>query len=188
MPHIHDQPGQVDTVVNAYIFLKTDEGPKVLLHRHRKLPVLLPCGGHVELDETPWAAIAHELTEEMGYTLAELDVLQPQKRIQGSAGMVMHPVPIIMNTHRIPNLQEHYHTETGYLFLAHAEPQGMPDVGESQELRWYTRNEVANLPSEDIWQHVRTVLLEMFDDFLHYWVAVPATTCSIAKPGERTKH
>ncbi len=29
-------------------------------------------GGHIELDETPWQAVEHELREESGYTLAEL--------------------------------------------------------------------------------------------------------------------
>lgn len=73
MPHIHTKPGQYDHTVTAYIVRTDGDDPKVLLHMHRKLGMLLPPGGHVELDETPWAAMAHELTEESGYTLDEAD-------------------------------------------------------------------------------------------------------------------
>lgn len=181
MPHIHTEPGQVDVIVNAYIFRRTSEGAKVLLHRHLKLDILLPCGGHIELNETPWGAIAHELAEEMGYTLAELDVLQPKLRVRKMEGAVIHPQPVLMNTHRVPTPVEHYHTEVGYLFVAHEEPQRTPDEGESQDLTWFTRDEILDLPKEAIWEQVRQTLITLFDEFLDKWEPLPATSYTVSK-------
>ncbi len=41
-------------------------GGKVLLHRHRKLGMWLPPGGHIERDELPDEAAAREVLEETG--------------------------------------------------------------------------------------------------------------------------
>jgi len=64
MAHIHTAPNQHDHTVTAYIIRIDKDEPRALLHMHKKLNVLLPVGGHIELDETPWAAMAHELEEE----------------------------------------------------------------------------------------------------------------------------
>ena len=68
MPHIHNKPGQHDICVSGYI-VKITEGdePRIILHKHRKLKMLLQFGGHVELDETPWQAVLREIAEESGY-------------------------------------------------------------------------------------------------------------------------
>ena len=58
MPHIHTEPGQHDQTVSAFIFRKVDGEYKAFLHMHRTLGTLMQVGGHVELDETPWGAIA----------------------------------------------------------------------------------------------------------------------------------
>jgi len=41
-------------------------GQGVLLHRHRRLGVWLQPGGHIDGDETPWAAAGREAQEETG--------------------------------------------------------------------------------------------------------------------------
>lgn len=64
MSHIHSGNNQHDLTVTAYIVRIDTPEPQALLHLHKKLGVLLPVGGHVELSETPWQAIAHELEEE----------------------------------------------------------------------------------------------------------------------------
>ena len=58
MAHIHNEPGQHDLTVSAFIINVSDkENPKILLCRHKKLGKLLQPGGHVELDENPWQAV-----------------------------------------------------------------------------------------------------------------------------------
>lgn len=74
MPHIHEGDGQHDLTAGAFIIRFDQDEPKGLLHFHRKLHKLLPIGGHVELNESPWQAIAHELDEESGYSMSQLMV------------------------------------------------------------------------------------------------------------------
>lgn len=42
---------------------------KVLLHRHRKLGMWLPSGGHIEQGELPYDAAVREVLEETGLRL-----------------------------------------------------------------------------------------------------------------------
>ena len=136
MPHIHTEVGQHDHTVTAYIVRDDFETPRLLLHMHKKLGVLLAIGGHIELSETPWAAMAHEIEEEAGYTMDDLDVLQPKVRIGTYSDVVVHPQPLVMNTHDIT--ADHFHSDTSYAFVAHGEPTGELGDGESADLRWLT--------------------------------------------------
>jgi len=63
MAHIHTQPGQHDHTASAYIVRTDFDEPKIMLHLHRKIGKYLQFGGHVELHETPWQAVVHELRE-----------------------------------------------------------------------------------------------------------------------------
>jgi 8-oxo-dGTP pyrophosphatase MutT (NUDIX family) len=76
MAHIHTEPNQHDFTASAFIVRDDMDEPRVLLHMHRKLGRLLQPGGHIELHEHPWDSIAHELQEETGYMLADVEVLQ----------------------------------------------------------------------------------------------------------------
>lgn len=180
MPHIHIKPGQYDHTVTAYIVRTDGDDPKVLLHMHRKLGMLLPPGGHVELDETPWAAMAHELTEESGYTLDELMIMQPPIRIRELSKVVLHPYPIVLQTHDIT--ADHFHSDSSYLLLASGEPSGIPDDSESLDLRWLSRQEVADTPGNILYDNTRQTILMIFDEFLGAWEQIPATSFSTGSP------
>lgn len=173
MPHIHTEAGQIDHTVTAYIVRLDGDEPRTLLHMHRKLHKLLPVGGHIELHETPWAAVAHELEEESGYTLKQLHVMQPKLRITYGQDIIIHPQPLLVNTHAIT--ADHYHTDMCYLFTTTSEPAGEVSDGESTDLRWLSREEVSNLEQDDIWHNTRATILSAFDSFLLDWEAVPAT-------------
>lgn len=181
MPHIHTQPNQHDHTVSAYIIRDDGNEPRMLLHMHKKLGMLLPVGGHIELDETPWAAVAHELEEESGYSLEDLSVMQPHLRIKQAEyeHIVVHPQPVLMNTHLVSD--EHYHSDTGYLFLAHAGPTRALAAGESTDLRWLTSKEIAALTNDEIWQRVQRICLEALDIFMNEWEAVATTEFSSDK-------
>jgi len=143
MPHIHTLPDQHDMTVSGYIVRTDAKEPLCLVHMHRKMGKLMQVGGHIELNETPWQAIAHELEEESGYKLAELDVLQHTADRVVEAHNVSHPVPFLMNTHNVGN--EHYHSDLCYAFVTNSLPAGLAAEGESTDLRWLSLDDLRHL-------------------------------------------
>ncbi len=59
MAHIHEE---IDFTASVYVVFEN----KVLLHKHKKLGLWLPPGGHIELDEDPNQAALREVKEEAG--------------------------------------------------------------------------------------------------------------------------
>lgn len=140
MPHIHTEPGQHDITASAWIFREDADELRALVHMHRKHGKLMQVGGHIELNETPWQTLVHELPEESGFTIDDLDVLQPQAEVLDIPNATVHPVPVRMNTHMVSAV--HYHSDLGYAFIAKQEPSQLPADGESQDLRWLTITEL----------------------------------------------
>lgn len=173
MPHIHTEPGQHDPTVSAYIVRVDTDEPRLLLHMHKKLKKLMQPGGHVELRETPWQAILHELTEETGYQPAQLQVLQPENSIKVLTNAVVHPVPVCQITHLFAASEyEHYHTDTSYAMLAQEGPSGDVGAGESQDIRFLSLNEISNLSDNDIYPNVKQIALHVLTVCLADWKAV----------------
>ena len=173
MPHIHTKPGQYDHTASAYIFRVDLIEPKVVLHRHRLLGCYMQFGGHIELSETPWQAIVHELREEVGYDITQLSFLQPEKRIKQLTNAVVHPVPVSHSSHPFNKKGSgHFHTDVGYAVIAHEDPKYTPDDGESTDIKLFSREEIAALPSGEILENVREIILAIFDDFLKNWQQV----------------
>lgn len=170
MAHIHPDKGHHDLSVTAYIVRTDTPKPLVLLHMHRKQNMLLPVGGHVELTETPWQAIAHELTEESGYLLSQLEILQPKPRLKKMTDATQRPYPISMNTHSISS--DHFHIDITYAFIASGPPLTNAAMEESQDLRWLDGDELDALPSSVIFDNTREVYRFILDDALMQWEAV----------------
>lgn len=97
-------------------------------------------GGHIELDETPWQSIVREIEEESGFTIDELDILQPTNRLPIETGCTIHPVPFTMNTYRLDDI--HFHSDLGFGFFASGYSQQRPVEGESSDIRWLTLHEL----------------------------------------------
>jgi 8-oxo-dGTP pyrophosphatase MutT (NUDIX family) len=183
MAHIHTGAGEHDLTVSGYVVRMRDDEPLVLVHMHRKFGKLMQAGGHVELDETPWAAIAHELQEETGYTLRELSVLQPSANPFVLQDAVTHPVPALINTHRVS--ADHLHIDLCYAFIALAEPHERPGEDESQDIRWLTLEELkreveADVAFADVYQIYET----MITHYLEQYEWVHADDFSIEDPME----
>lgn len=142
MPHIHTEPGQHDMTVSAYIVRRSKNGEWLcLVHMHKKVHKLMQIGGHIELHETPWQAVTHELQEESGYTLPELLVAQYTADVVEDDTNVTHPVPFSTNTHLVKLSAEqggydHYHSDLCYGFVAKDVPQSGVKGNESKDLRW----------------------------------------------------
>lgn len=174
MPHIHTKPGQYDITISAYIIRRTEDGPRVLLHMHRKHHKLLPPGGHIELDETPWMALEHELREESGYELRELSVLQPRIRTDDAIyrGIAVQPVPFHVNAHSIS--PEHFHTDMSYALIAATVPSESPREGESQDLRWMSETDIAEMSDGTMYFNTRQTALALLRSIIDEWEPVPA--------------
>jgi 8-oxo-dGTP diphosphatase len=134
MPHLNTGPGEYDLTASALILREREGSLHLLVHRHRKLGLLMQPGGHVERTEDPWAAVAHELREESGYELEQLLLLQPIHRIDHAPGIAVLPTPLCVDVHPIG--ADHFHTDLVYAFVADSDPAGLPGEGESQELHW----------------------------------------------------
>lgn len=162
MPHINTQNGQHDHTASAFIIHWNPEDkntePKLLVHMHKKFGKLLQPGGHIELNETPWAAIKHELVEETGYEINQLEILQPSLIADlSNTGMVSHPVPFVYNTHPVDKEETHYHSDVSFLFLTHELPVGVPGEGETTDLRWLTLSEIRENKENNIGSGVQAI-------------------------------
>ena len=170
MPHIHTEPGQHDYTVTGYIIRTDTPEPLALVHMHRKHHKLLPIGGHVELNESPWQAIAHELREESGYNLEDLMLLQPVSRIKHLSKVALHPYPLLLSTHDIT--AEHFHSDIAYGFLASSDPSGEINDTESTDLRWLTRADLSTIQDPDIYLNTKEAYEFMFTKCLKNWEKV----------------
>jgi len=181
MAHVHQQPGQHDLTVSAFL-VRTDLGvPKVLVHRHKNLGIYLQVGGHVELDEQPWAALLREVAEETGYDATQLSVLQPHERFT-SPNALVHPQPVVVHT--VPyGALDHYHIDLTYALLVAAEPSGQRAAGESSDLRWLTLDELASSDGLEMPADVRDQCQYVLTHILGSWEPVEATSFSVNDPG-----
>lgn len=173
MAHIHTGSGEHDQTASAFIVRTDHNDPRLLLHMHKKLGVLLQPGGHVELRENPWQAIRHEIEEETGYELSQLVLLQPRDRLGRLTGARLHPVAVCQNTHDFAGNSEHRHTDTAYAFLAQGAPRGLPADGESSDLRWLSANELEELGENEIFEDVREIGQFVLLTCLRDWEKVP---------------
>lgn len=180
MPHIHIEPGQHDTTVSMYVVLKSNQ-PKFLLHMHRRFNKLIQLGGHIELDETPWQSVAHEIREEAGYLLDELAVLQPSPTKIQVEHSVVHPLPFLVNTFKAGDV--HYHDDLCYVFTATELPKNKFADGESADLRWLTIDEIQSA-DQDIPQDVRDICTAIYEQALGKYYEIPASSFSVEKPKE----
>lgn len=175
MAHIHTKPGQHDHTASAYI-LRTDfEEPKIMLHLHKKIGKYLQFGGHVELHETPWQAVVHELREESGYDIDQLRILQPADRVGRLSDAVIHPQPVAHSTHPFGGNTDHFHTDIAYAIVTDEEPRHSPEDGESTTIKLFTRQELAALGEDDLPDNVKQIAFFIFDKCLNNWEAIPMT-------------
>jgi len=141
MGHIHTGLGQYDLTVSLYIVRLDQDVPRVLVHRHKTLGVWMQPGGHVELDETPRSAAAHELVEETGYDLDQCQVLQPVVRIGSTGpGDDVHPQPLCVRSVPVGQGLAHRHTDLAYGLVTSEAPRHLVGTGESSELMWLDRD------------------------------------------------
>lgn len=164
MPHIHTNPGEHDPTASLWIVRRdTEDGePAIMLHRHKKLGRYMQFGGHIELHESPWATIAHEGVEEVGYELDQLKVIQYKNRMpfysDKETGLQAHPVPFYDVSHDFFDIGDnHFHDDRGWMFVADEPPRRSPAEDESQDVRMFTAAELDALPEKEIYWNIREI-------------------------------
>lgn len=172
MPHIHTKPGQHDHTASAYIIRTDTPKPTVMLHRHKILGKYLQFGGHIELDETPWQTILHEVEEEVGYLPDQLLLLQPKARIKNLIDAELHPYPVSYHTH--PFSDTHKHIDIDFAFVASAPPKHAIASNESHDIRLFTKEELLALPTSQTYDNVKEIARFIFDECLKNWERIPA--------------
>jgi hypothetical protein len=174
MPHIHTLPGQYDLTVSAYIIRVDGPEPAIVMHMHKILGKYLQFGGHVELHEDPWAAVQHEILEESGYEMSQLEILQPPIPLVAITHGAGHPFPVA--TLSVPfGDTEHNHTDIAYAFITRGAPTHPVSEHESTDIRLFTQEQLIALSEADIVTNAREISLYIFEECLPNWNAIPAT-------------
>lgn len=137
MGHIHSE-SEYDYTVSGMLVHKN----KVLLIKHKYLPIWTPPAGHVELSETPIEALYKEIKEEAGIEAVHLTLLQPYTGVDeiDRVSELRHPLPFDMGVHAIGD-DGHRHINMVYMFICDTDVVA-PEVGESQIYQWFTHDEL----------------------------------------------
>lgn len=123
-------PGGCCQTVSALVIVPAAD-PLVLLHQHKRYPLVLPPGGHVEPQENPWTAVLRELREETGLAARTLSVLQPLP-IAALPGAL--PTPIALDVHPVD--QGRHHADLAFAFVAMRAAALRPGAAESAQVGW----------------------------------------------------
>ncbi|SCY57531.1 NUDIX domain-containing protein [Microbacterium sp. LKL04] len=172
MPHLHTDPGDHDATVSFFIVRTDGPEPRLTYHLHLKVRKLMMFGGHIERNETPWAAVLRELVEESGYQPAQVQLLQPLIRMRQVTDAAAHPVPVMSSTACTSADPAHFHTDLLYALITDEEPAGAPEDGESTDIRLVTRSELDRIPDEDIFEMWREAGRFILDEILDAWEPV----------------
>ena len=94
----------------------TDGKGHFLLHKHKKLGIWLPPGGHVDENEEPQDAVLREITEETGLTCQIINCnLELKTAVQNDDDVMALVMPMAILKERIPDKQPHWHIDMIYL-------------------------------------------------------------------------
>jgi len=132
---------------------------KVLLHLHKKAKKILPLGGHIEVNEFPEEACIREAHEESGL---EISLYNPvNKELKKSCKLVgekllINPMYTILGE----ITPEHCHIDFVY-YAAAKSYETRPADGESNLLKWYTKEELKN--AYNIQENILTMANEVLE-------------------------
>jgi 8-oxo-dGTP pyrophosphatase MutT (NUDIX family) len=172
MNHIAPEGGYCLTA-SALVF-SAEPAARILLHQHKRYPVVIQPGGHVETDEHPWVAVLRELREEAGIVPEQLVALTPLE-IRPEPGHF--PAPVALDVHELEPGRRH--TDLVFAFVIDGAPSEAPAEGESGELLWLTLAEAA----DDERVPLRIVsLAEQVVPQLETWPRIAATAVGHPRP------
>ncbi len=152
MAHIHEK---IDFTASVYIVFEN----KVLLHRHKRLGIWLPPGGHIELDEDPNEAVIREAKEETGLDIELVGYSKKYESAYDSRDLV---APRFLNRHFYDLTRTHEHVDCVYFATSERGDARHEIVG--GEIRWFSREELEQNPygvDLDVREHALAALKEV---------------------------
>lgn len=130
MAHLHEK---IDFTTTVYIVFKN----KVLLHKHKKLGIWLPPGGHIELDEDPNEGAMREAKEETGLDVQLVGEAAEYDSVYGARDLIP---PKFLNRHYFDTSRTHEHVDFAY--FARTNTDEVRPEEEGGEIRWFTKEDI----------------------------------------------
>ncbi len=129
----------------AGVLIISEDGPEVLLVKHRKLGVWIYPGGHLEENETPLECAVREVVEETG---ASFEIVNTDELVVISQGANSLPKPLIIMDEIVPySTGAHRHFDMIYLGIAKS--LEFRTNSESMDCRWFDEWEVKDIETFD---------------------------------------
>lgn len=128
----------------VYIISKIDGQLKVLLHKHKKLKIWLPVGGHIEKNEDPIEAALREVKEE---ARLEVKLIAHNRKLLKTrfAKEILAP-PVILEE-KIPafkNTPAHFHIDLTYFGIA----KNPGTIKMKEEYKWISKKDLGKMNLE----------------------------------------
>ena len=142
-----------------------DSKKRTLLLWHERMQRWMPPGGHIDEGELPEETARRECKEETGLDVEILGDIQPDLFADHPHEGRMLKRPFAMLFENIPASKarnEPAHQHMDFLFLARPLDETQPLLlarDEAKELRWFTRDDIAKLPENQIFGNVRAYLV-----------------------------
>jgi len=134
--------------ITATVYIVNDN--RILLHKHKKYNTWFPVGGHLRSDELPHEAAIREVKEETGL---DITLLETEHVANFDIGRVERiPEPFCL--YHEDDINEQF-LDFIYIGIS-SQNQVEPNITESQELRWFSKEE---LKVEEIKIHVKNTAL-----------------------------
>lgn len=116
---------------------------KVVLHRHRKLGMWLPPGGHIERDELPDEAALREVAEEAGIAVELVGERGLDADYPGQPVQLVRPEGIQLEQIG----PDHQHIDLIYFARPIGDANGLPSVLEG--MRWFGLDDLDDIELND---------------------------------------
>jgi len=144
---------KTDLVVAGFLIHKN----KVLLVHHNKLDLWLPCGGHIDKDETPDDALLREFKEECNL---DVELLNYSNILKAGNTKRQLAVPFYVNVHSVGN-----HDHCCFFYVCKVKDLTQLKINEElKDFRWFSKEE---LNQEYIPVDVRNIAIKAFELMSH---------------------
>jgi len=156
------------TATAFVIDIRKEKPQRTLFLWHKRLQRWMPPGGHMEPNELPEETAKRECEEETGLDVDIIGDAQANVFVNTENEGRMLKKPFTMLLENIPASEERgetAHQHMDFVFLAR--PINIDQVlnmneHEAEEMKWFTKQDIENLPAREIYDNVRMYALEIF--------------------------
>ena len=138
--------------ITATVYIVKDN--RILLHKHKKYNTWFPVGGHLKPNELPHEAAIREAKEETGLDIVLFETEHVANFDIGRVERIPEPFCLYHEA----DIDEQF---LDFIFIGiSSQQQVAPPLTESQEIRWFSREE---LETAEIKIHVKNTALEILN-------------------------